>query len=113
MDSFSEGEIEIASSLPAIIRLIKSAPSLQHVILNIYYAVWDVAVIGQWNLWSLLDNLRQSDSSGRPQVDIYISGEGRNCVVSDEDIFGSLAENEALMDLVKRGAVTLKSGTML
>jgi hypothetical protein len=107
-----EGETEFSSSLPAIIRLIKTAPSVQHVILNIYYAAWGIAVLGKLDQWSPLDDLRQSDSVRRPRIDIYISGEGRHFSVSKESVFDSLAENEVLMDLVKRGVVTLKSGTI-
>jgi hypothetical protein len=110
MNPSSTAGIEIESSLPAIIRLIKTAPSIQHVILSIYNAVWGIAVIGRLD-WSPLRHL-QSDFSGvrPPRIDIYVSGEGMRCSISNESILESLAENEVLTDLVNRGVVTLKLG---
>jgi hypothetical protein len=56
--------------------------------------------------WSLLDHLQSNLTGKRPRIDLCVT------VVKaerPESILDALAANEALMDLVKRGLVILRS----
>jgi hypothetical protein len=99
----------IDCALPEIIRLINTAPAVQPVVLSFHCHVSGcITSLGRLD-WSLLD--LQPDSAGtRPRIDLCITGEGIvGPTFSPESILDALARNETLMDMVKRGLVTLKS----
>jgi len=56
--------------------------------------------------WSLLEHLKSDLTGKHPFIDLRFTGEGR----TPEGILDALVANEALMDLVKRGLVILKTG---
>ena len=104
----TDNRIKIA--LPEIIRFINTAPAIQHIALSFHCIVSScITSLGQLD-WSLLDRLWSNSGGTRPRIEIYIAGEGLvGGSFSPEEILDALAGNEALMDLVKRGLVILKS----
>jgi len=66
-----------------------------------------VTSLGQFN-WSLLDHLHSNSTGKRPSIDLCVTAERiLGYTFRPEDILDALGANEALMDLVKRGLVTL------
>ena len=90
-------------SLPEIIRIINTAPAIQHVTLRFQFR--SSIFVVQLN-WSILDRLRSNLTGKRPCIDLWATCERRSgpeCIIDD------LAANETLMDFVKGGLVTLRS----
>ena len=101
---------ESSWALPEIIRLVNTAPAIHDVVIQSHCHVSDsITSLGQLN-WSLLDDLRSNCTGERPRIDLCVTGEGTlGPEFCSESILDALAENQALMDLVKRGQVLLKS----
>ena len=95
-------------ALPAIIRLIKTLPSVEELDFDFHCVVSesDLAHLARWD-WSLFDSL-QSDFPGiRPKI--CITCEAWFCSIPPERVIDALAENEALIDLVERDVVSVIS----
>jgi len=94
-------------ALPEIIRVINTASTVQDVALRFRFHVSSVTFLGQLN-WSLLDHLHSNSTGKRPCIDLCVTAKRfLDCPFRPEDILDALGESEALMDLVKRGLVTL------
>lgn len=90
-------------ALPAIIRLIKTAPPVQALVLGFHCGIRDLHFLGRLD-WSAL-NLLQGIC---PRMELRISGGSMNHFLSPESILDGLAGNETLMSLVRRDVVVLK-----
>jgi len=91
--------------LPEIIRVVNTAPAIPDVVLWFYCGYLDsVASLGRLD-WSHLDQLQINSTGKRPRIHLRVTSEGSTA----ESILDALAANNMLMDLVKRGLVTLKS----
>ena len=91
------------------VRVINTASAVQDVGLRFHCHVSSVKFLGYVS-WSLLDHLHSNSTGKRPCVDICITVERcSGCKVRHEDVLGALGASKALMDLVKRGLVTLGS----
>ena len=100
----SEGRIDCA--LPEIIRLINTAPSIEHVHVVLDFHCRDsgcVTSLGRLD-WSLLDHLQSNSTGARPRIDLCITVD-EGTVGSPEIFLDALAGSKVLMDLVKRGLV--------
>jgi hypothetical protein len=104
-DSHTENGCQIRCALPAIIQLIKTAPSVQRVILSVDFTVTEIALADQLD-WSPLTHLESFSPS--IHIDLYVKGVEMYWPESDESIFPTF---DVLIDLVKRDMVTLKSGS--
>lgn len=102
-------ELTIQSALSAIMRLLKTLPpSIQGLVLNFHFIISDITPLGKLD-WSPLGNI-QSDFAGVfPCIDFRISGEDMAGLFSAGSVLHSLAGNESMTNLVKRGVVTLRS----
>ena len=89
--------------LPEIIRIINTAPAVQDVTLRFHFR--SSVFIVQSN-WSILNGLRSNLTGKRPHIDLWVTCDGTSGPVSIIDYLGA---NQALMDLVKGGFVTLRS----
>jgi hypothetical protein len=98
----------IHCALPAIVRLAKTAPSIQDVALSFNpRKSSDIASLGRLD-WSPLDLLRSKFAGIRPRIDLCIDREAIGYMNSPRSILEALAENEALIDLMNRDVVNLK-----
>jgi hypothetical protein len=101
-------EESIKSALPAIVRLLKTAPpSIRSVILKFECYILDVESLARFD-WSLLDSEHLP-----PRIELRISGQDdivRGSRVTPGTILDALARNEALMDLVQRNLVFITLG---
>src|SRR5260221_13917387 len=105
-------DIKYGWILPEIIRLVKTAPTLQDVALRFHCRLSESAITEIARLdWSLLDRLQFNHTEKRPRIDLCVTGEfiNRRDTFCPESVLDALAANVALMDLVKRGLVTLRS----
>ena len=94
----------IASILPAIVKLMKTALATQDIVLRLH---WDLSSSSLGIMdWSLLES---AFLGVRPRIHLVISGEVQARLISAEFILDILTMNEALMDLVKREVVILKA----
>jgi len=92
-------------ALPGIIRVVNTAPIIPNVVLWLDCFLSDsLASLGGLD-WSVLDQLQINSTGKRPRIDLCVTGEGYWA----EGILDALAANEALMDLVRRDLVTLRS----
>jgi len=107
-------EIESGWGLREILRVVKTAPALQDVTLR-FHTRLDVSVTSITAFtrldWSFLDHLQSDLTDKRPHIDFCVTGEFGNLpgTFCPESALDALAGNIALMDLVKRGLVTLRS----
>ena len=90
-------------ALPAITRLIKTTPSIRDIILRLHWMDPDIISFGRLD-WSPLVQLHSDFSGICPRIHLRISVNSRG----PDTILDALAENDALMGLVKRDVVVLK-----
>jgi hypothetical protein len=98
----------IECALPAIVRLLKTAPSdIQTVILSFECEIPDTKFLGQLD-WSLLDFLQ----GVCPRIELRVRGsDDPGHWFPPEVILDALAGSKALMGLVRRNLVILKPFT--
>jgi len=92
------------SSLPAVIRLVKTAPRIQVLVLVVnFWLQVDVTYLHILD-WSPLDYLAPG-----PRVKLRVSGKAMDgSLFSPESILNVLEKNEALMGFVKRNGIILE-----
>jgi hypothetical protein len=94
--------------LPDIIRLINTAPAVEHVVLSFHCLTSSCTPLGQLD-WSIFDRLQSNSTGARPHIELCITGEGLvGPTFSSESILEALAGSDVLMDMVKVGLLTLK-----
>jgi len=90
-------------------RFINTASTVQDVALRLHvHAFRTITFLGQSN-WSLLDHLHSNSTGKRPRIDLCVTAERSDYPFRPEEIFDALEPSEALMDLGKRGLVTLRA----
>lgn len=87
-------------ALPAIKNLIETAPPIQDVILHLHWVDPTPGSLGRFDYSLLFPNTSR--------IHLSISGDIDGDSISPASILETLAENEGLMDLVKRDVVILK-----
>ena len=86
--------------LAEITNLIKTAPAIQEVVLHLHWVNPTPGSLGRLDYSDLCPDI--------PRIQLCISGDHNKVPISPTSILGTLAEDEALMDLVGRGVVILK-----
>jgi len=108
--SFTDSH-EIEWGISEIIRVVNTAPSIQGVALRFHSELSDstpsISSLARLN-WFLLDDIQSNSTGKRPHIDFWVTDEHMGSAFSPESSL-ALAANEALMDLVERGLITLRS----
>ena len=97
------------SAFPAIAQLIKTAPSLLHVVLRIHCDLFEAESLLRLD-WTPLVQL--ADLPNHPRIDLCISGRGSKnlCAFSRSEILTAFTDHH-LMGLVKNGILDIKPET--